>query len=122
MTRAISFDLTRDQPNNRHEGRHLGPLAEEGDAVQVPWWTDFRRHDMGEAPAGPEATQGIRHRLWMTRSLAGVGSTGPWLHDGRATSLREAIMAHGAWRRGRGKPRRPCRADGGGAGGADCLP
>ncbi|WP_025061114.1 di-heme oxidoredictase family protein [Sulfitobacter guttiformis] len=30
----------------------------------------------------------------MTRSLAGVGSTGPWLHDGRATTLDEAIPAH----------------------------
>lgn len=30
----------------------------------------------------------------MTRSLAGVGSTGPWLHDGRATTLQEAIEAH----------------------------
>ena len=33
--------------------------------------------------------------MWLTRSLAGVGSTGPWLHDGRATTLHEAIIAHG---------------------------
>ena len=32
--------------------------------------------------------------MWLTRSLAGVGSTGPWLHDGRATTLDEAILAH----------------------------
>lgn len=33
--------------------------------------------------------------MFLTRSLAGVASTGPWLHDGRATSLEEAILAHG---------------------------
>ena len=33
--------------------------------------------------------------MFLTRSLAGVGSTGPWLHDGRATTLHDAILAHG---------------------------
>ena len=33
--------------------------------------------------------------MWLTRPLAGVGSTGPWLHDGRATTLSDAILAHG---------------------------
>ena len=33
--------------------------------------------------------------MFLTRSLAGVGSTGPWLHDGRATTLNEAILTHG---------------------------
>ena len=30
-----------------------------------------------------------------TKELWGVACTGPWLHDGRATTLREAIMLHG---------------------------
>jgi CxxC motif-containing protein (DUF1111 family) len=29
-----------------------------------------------------------------TKELWGVACTGPWLHDGRATTLREAIMLH----------------------------
>lgn len=33
---------------------------------------------------------------FLTPELWGVGSTGPWLHDGRATTLSEAIMMHGA--------------------------
>jgi CxxC motif-containing protein (DUF1111 family) len=33
--------------------------------------------------------------VWRTRELWGVGSTGPWLHDGRATSLKDAILFHG---------------------------
>lgn len=30
-----------------------------------------------------------------TKELWGVGCTGPWMHDGRATTLTEAIMLHG---------------------------
>ena len=50
---------------------------------------------MGEGLADPSEPLGIGARMWLTRSLAGVGSTGPWLHDGRATTLDEAILAHG---------------------------
>ncbi len=99
-TSAISFDLTRDQPNNRIKidgvSHHLGalPVNENGQAV-TSWYTDFRRHDMGEDLADPSDPLGIGASVFLTRSLAGVGSTGPWLHDGRATTLDEAIMAHG---------------------------
>jgi CxxC motif-containing protein (DUF1111 family) len=31
---------------------------------------------------------------FLTRPLWGVGDTGPWLHDGRAQSLEEAILSH----------------------------
>jgi CxxC motif-containing protein (DUF1111 family) len=31
---------------------------------------------------------------FLTRPLRGVGDTGPWLHDGRAQSLEEAILLH----------------------------
>ena len=32
---------------------------------------------------------------FLTAELWGVGNTGPWLHDNRAGTLREAIMRHG---------------------------
>jgi CxxC motif-containing protein (DUF1111 family) len=32
---------------------------------------------------------------FLTAELWGVGNTGLWLHDGRAGSLREAILLHG---------------------------
>ncbi len=32
---------------------------------------------------------------FLTRNLWGVGSTAPYLHDGRATTLTEAILEHG---------------------------
>ncbi len=97
---AVSFDLAADQPNNRIEvdGRTvaLGALTRDDSGRAIArWYTDFRRHDMGAELADPDDPQGLGAAVFMTRSLAGVGSTGPWLHDGRATSLEAAILAHG---------------------------
>ena len=100
---AIRFDLAADQPNNQIElpdGNkvHLGALrkigGQDGEVV-ARWYSDFKRHDMGKELADPSDPLKIGASMWLTRSLAGVGSTGPWLHDGRATTLDEAIMAHG---------------------------
>jgi CxxC motif-containing protein (DUF1111 family) len=33
--------------------------------------------------------------VWLTKELWGVASTAPYLHDGRATTLYEAIVEHG---------------------------
>ncbi|WP_421982017.1 di-heme oxidoredictase family protein [Roseibium sp.] len=98
---AIWFDLTSDSPNNHVElpgGEvvNLGafPKAEDGSAL-VAWYSDFKRHDMGEKLADPVDVHGFGASVWPTASLAGVGSTGPWLHDGNATTLEDAILAHG---------------------------
>jgi CxxC motif-containing protein (DUF1111 family) len=37
----------------------------------------------------------IPREVWLTPPLWGVGATAPYLHDGRAPSLRDAILAHG---------------------------
>ncbi|MEP0942991.1 MAG: di-heme oxidoredictase family protein [Rhizobiaceae bacterium] len=105
---AIKFDLAADQPNNQIEqpnGKmvHLGALKKTGNSENgsvggetiAQWYSDFKRHDMGKELADPADPLKIGASMWLTRSLAGVGSTGPWLHDGRATTLNEAIMAHG---------------------------
>ena len=42
----------------------------------------------GEAPVL------IAPDVFMTAELWGVGNTGPWLHDGRAGTLREAVGLH----------------------------
>ncbi|PYG27193.1 di-heme oxidoredictase family protein [Pelagimonas varians] len=98
---AVTFDMTRDQPNNRIPQADGGvallgalPVNAAGEPV-LAWLSDFKRHDMGPALADPDAPLGIGAQMWLTRSLAGVGSTGPWLHDGRATTLSDAILAHG---------------------------
>jgi hypothetical protein len=96
---AIRFDLTVDQPGNQVNvesgSYHLGALEPGPEAAVARWFTDFRRHDMGPELADPVDTLHIGASMFLTRSLAGVGSTGPWLHDGRATTLEEAILAHG---------------------------
>lgn len=111
---AIRFDVTTESPNNRvalptgaaaaygayprdAEGYAMiggYPLDAAGRAV-IRRYTDFRLHDMGPELADPIDAYGIGAAVWPTRGLAGVGSTGPWLHDGRATTLDEAILAHG---------------------------
>ncbi len=98
---AVAFDLGADQPNNLIETasgeiHHLGALARDADGGAVAqWFTDFKRHDMGPGLADPDDPLGLGASMFLTRSLAGVGATGPWLHDGRATTLAEAIEAHG---------------------------
>jgi hypothetical protein len=44
---------------------------------------------------------------FLTRPLWGVAYTGPWLHDGRATSLRQAILFHGDSASGSGSDAAP---------------
>ena len=90
-----------DQPNNQvllanGTSYHLGALETDavGNAV-ARWFSDFKRHDMGSALTDPSDPLGVGASMFLTRSLAGVGSTGPCLHDGRATTLNEAILAHG---------------------------
>lgn len=101
MANPISFDLTADQPNNHvdlADGTtiNLGAFErnDKGQAI-IRWYSDFRRHDMGPGLADPMDAYGFGASVWPTRSLAGVGSTGPWLHHGYATTLDEAIRAHG---------------------------
>jgi CxxC motif-containing protein (DUF1111 family) len=36
----------------------------------------------------------IPDKQWLTSKLWGVNDNGPWLHDGRARSLQDAIVMH----------------------------
>ncbi len=59
----------------------------------VPLFADLKRHDMGpdlaESFGGELASQFTTARLW------GVADTAPYLHDGRALMLTDAISLHG---------------------------
>lgn len=98
---GIAFDMRLDQPNNQVQladgtSYHLGALETDANGnAFARWYSDFKRHDMGPELADPSDPLGVGASMFVTRSLAGVGSTGPWLHDGRATTLNEAILAHG---------------------------
>ncbi len=63
---------------------------------RVTLFSDLRRHDLGPALAdGADHPDGIPRAEFLTRPLWGLAETGPWLHDGRATTLPEAVLAHG---------------------------
>ena len=108
---AYAFNLTTLKPANRlpnspPEPRALSEtqprLPASGQSIEVPLFSDLRRHKMGK---GLKERDGFRQATdvaglvvpedeFLTRPLWGVGDTGPWLHDGRAQSLEEAILLH----------------------------
>jgi hypothetical protein len=57
-------------------------------------FTDFKRHDLGPNFHEREYDGTIR-REFLTTALWGVGSTGPYGHDGRSINLIEVILRHG---------------------------
>jgi hypothetical protein len=57
-------------------------------------FTDFKRHDLG--PNFYERNwDGTMQTQFLTRPLWGVGSTGPYGHDGRSMTLNDVILRHG---------------------------
>jgi cytochrome c551/c552 len=115
---AIKFDLTADQPDNvirNADGSiraRLGSLKRNsfgGGIVEL--FGDLKRHFMGprlaesvNEIAGDDVTpipDNPRNRhtpeTFLTENLWGVGSTAPYMHDGRATTLAEAILEHGSY-------------------------
>ena len=103
--RPFRFDILLDSQPPRAEAHP------DGGAI-IRMYGDLRRHHMGRHladPAGPQPTftasfvplqvDGenvlIPATAFLTPELWGVGNTGPWLHDGRAGTLEEAILLHG---------------------------
>lgn len=102
----IELDLRKDIRN--------GPPLRNFDTTVYSYpillFSDLRRHDMGpelsdpvptdkaagphqgdRAPVGPQ----IPASYFLTRPLWGLADSGPYLHDGRAITLHDAIIAHG---------------------------
>jgi len=67
-----------------------------GNGVLVPLYSDLKRHNMG--PRLMETAEhgvSVRNEEFITARLWGAADTAPYLHDGRATSLYQAIEFHG---------------------------
>jgi len=64
--------------------------------VSIELFADLKRHDMGPglAETASNATN-QRNREFTTARLWGVADSAPYLHDGRATTLTDAILMHG---------------------------
>lgn len=57
-------------------------------------FTDFKRHDLG-LNFYERNYDGTLQTVFLTRPLWGVGSTGPYGHDGRSITLDDVILRHG---------------------------
>ena len=57
-------------------------------------FTDFKRHDLG-TNFYERNWDGTLQTQFLTRPLWGVGSSGPYGHDGRSMTLNDAILRHG---------------------------
>lgn len=69
-------------------------------SVTVRLFSDLKRHDLGNfldqiSPAqADDVGTPIPNEEWLTQKLWGVRDNGPWMHDGRARTIREAILFH----------------------------
>jgi mono/diheme cytochrome c family protein len=103
--RPFAFDILQEAQPPRAEARS-------GGGATIRLYGDLKRHAMGRLLADPAGTsdsigadlEPLKHEgnvvsipadQFLTAELWGVGNTGPWLHDNRAGTLREAVVLHG---------------------------
>ena len=101
----LTYDITKDQPDNvfmvNGQERRLGSFETDQNGLAIARvFGDFKRHEMGpdlaeEADRISQSGNPIGRSTFITSELWGVGSTAPYLHDGRATTIEEAILEHG---------------------------
>jgi len=92
-SRQGGVDLTIDLATFGAEPRL--PRSADGGAYRAFLYSDLRRHDMGAALAEPRVDRGVAGSLFLTRPLWGVARSGPYMHDGRAATVEDAILLHG---------------------------
>jgi len=64
--------------------------------LEVQLFSDLKRHHMGDALADSnDDPDGIGRDVFLTRPLWGLAESGPYLHDGRASTVPEAVSSHG---------------------------
>lgn len=64
--------------------------------VDAPVFTDLLLHDLGDDMSDGAIDGAAGPREWKTAPLVGLRFFKSFLHDGRAKTLREAVLAHGA--------------------------
>jgi len=87
---TLSYSLTEhmESPRLRRDEPHT-----HGYGVRL--FSDLKRHDMGADLAETHASGAIAEASFLTRPLWGLAVTAPYLHDGRAGTVDEAIRLHG---------------------------
>jgi hypothetical protein len=85
------IDLTKDVGADGHGVFEPAPDG----GVYVPLFSDLKRHRMGDDLAETFERGELIQDEFITARLWGIADTGPYLHDGRATTLYQAIEYHG---------------------------
>jgi CxxC motif-containing protein (DUF1111 family) len=62
--------------------------------IDAPVFTDLLLHDMGDLLADGLADESATSRTWKTAPLIGLRHLKGFLHDGRAMTVEQAILAH----------------------------
>ncbi len=81
-------------------GEVLINVLEDGDAPhgppEVKLFSDLKRHEMGRELADAHDNEDrVPRGVFLTRPLWGLAESAPYLHDGRAATLDDAILEHG---------------------------
>jgi di-heme oxidoreductase (putative peroxidase) len=88
---AFVIDVAKDGDGPKIEPKYGGTVT----PYLVRLFSDLKRHDMGAVLATPTAQGSIPAQVFLTRPLWGLADTAPYLHDGRAPTIHEAIVLHG---------------------------
>ncbi len=97
---TIDLNLTN-VPKNAVPAYVWPRLPAQGDSVVVPLFSDLKLHYMGKqlsdnyAQPTDNADYAAQPGVYVTRVLWGIGDTDPYMHDGRARTLTDAIKLHG---------------------------
>jgi cytochrome c peroxidase len=70
------------------------PASNANGSITVEQWSDFKRHRVGTALADSKTFGQIAADQFITPPLWGVADSAPYLHDGRAATLHDAILQH----------------------------
>jgi len=70
------------------------PAVAANGSMTIEVFSDFKRHDVGAALADVKAFNQIGANQFITTPLWGVADSAPYLHDGRAPTLNDAIRLH----------------------------
>ena len=97
---AVTFDLTTDMLDNilliNGKEVHLGNFKKDKKGrTNVDIFSDLKRHYMGEGLRESVDETGHGAAVFITQPLWGAGSTPPYMHDGRASTITAAILTHG---------------------------
>ena len=70
------------------------PALNSDGSMTVELWSDFKRHNVGTALADSKPFNQIGANQFITPPLWGINDSAPYLHDGRAATLNDAILQH----------------------------